>query len=405
MKKNRIALVVTDFPSPPETFIVRKAAGLIRHGLDVRIACTRSTSENVELLTPAEAALLDGRVHSAWPRRPHFVAALCFPAALASCLISNWTGTLRYLGRGFRESGWRCVSELYRDAAIVAAAPELIHFEFAALAAERPGVARRLGCRMTTSLRGYDMAHVGLEEDDYYAPTWSAIDAAHVLGEHMRALAIERGLDPGRPIYQIPPAVSTEDFDPATADRPTDGPLRLLSVGRAHWTKGYDYALLAARELDRRGVEFVYRIAGGGPDIESIFLARHQLGLEERVEILGMISPDEVRGELAAADIFVHTAVTEGFGNAVLEAQAMGLPVVTSDAGGLTENVQPNRTGLVVPRRDPSALADALEALAGSRERRVEMGQLGRQRVEARFSLDRQIDAFVTMYRDVLGGA
>ena len=71
-----------------------------------------------------------------------------------------------------------------------------------------------------------------------------------------------------------------------------------------------------------------------------------------------------VLGELRAADVLLHPAVSEGFGNAVMEAQAVEVPVVCTDADGLRENVVDGVTGLVVPRRDASALAAALERLA-----------------------------------------
>ncbi len=405
MSARRIVLVVTDFPSPSETFILRKAVGLIGAGVDVHVACTRSRASDLNRLPAEERKALAGRVAAAWPRRPRALALACLPLAAGGCLLRNPAGTIRYLRRSWKERDWRSVSDLYRDAAIVRLAPSVIHFEFAALAAERPTIARHLGCRMTTSLRGYDMAHTGLDAPDHYAEVWSAVDAVHVLGDHLRRLAARRGLPASKPVYSIPPALSVTG--PGHGDRATEGsaPVRLLSVGRAHWTKGYEYALLAARELARRGIDFRYRIVGGGPEIEALHLARHQLDLQDRLEILGMLRPDEVVEELAATDIFVHASVTEGFGNSVLEAQAMGVPVVTSDAGGLRENVEAGCTGIVVPRRDPGALADAIEALAGDPGKRRAMGRQGRERAASRFALDDQIAAFDAMYSEVLAAS
>ncbi len=101
------------------------------------------------------------------------------------------------------------------------------------------------------------------------------------------------------------------------------------------------------------------------------------------------------------ADVFLHASVSEGFCNAVLEAQAMRLPVVTSDADGLPENVDDGRTGFVVPRRDPAALAEKLAVLAGDAALRREMGEAGRARVEHCFSLPRQIADFDRFYREM----
>jgi colanic acid/amylovoran biosynthesis glycosyltransferase len=106
---------------------------------------------------------------------------------------------------------------------------------------------------------------------------------------------------------------------------------------------------------------------------------------------------------MLAADVFLHPAVSEGFCNAVIEAQAMTLPVVCSDADGLAENVAHGRTGFVVPRRDPDALAAPLIELAADRALRRRIGRAGRERVLSRFTLPDQIRAFDTFYRSVLG--
>jgi colanic acid/amylovoran biosynthesis glycosyltransferase len=96
--------------------------------------------------------------------------------------------------------------------------------------------------------------------------------------------------------------------------------------------------------------------------------------------------------------------VSEGFCNAVLEAQAMQLPVVASDADGLPENVAHGQTGFIVPRRNPAALADKLALLAGDMELRRKMGAAGRARVEDCFTLPQQIAAFDRFFREMVNG-
>ena len=98
----------------------------------------------------------------------------------------------------------------------------------------------------------------------------------------------------------------------------------------------------------------------------------------------------------------LHAAVSEGLCNAVLEAQAMALPVVCTDAGGLPENVVDEETGYVVPTRDSEALAAKLAILAEQPEVRKRMGKAGRAHVETEFRPDAQIDAFGRFYAGVL---
>ena len=179
-------------------------------------------------------------------------------------------------------------------------------------------------------------------------------------------------------------------------------PLRILSVGRIEWKKGYDYALQTTRLLLDRGISCEYQIIGDGSYLEAVAFARHQLGLEDVVQLIGALPRAQVRDRMRWPDVFLHTAVSEGFCNAVMEAQAMQLPIVCSDADGLSENVRDGETGFVVPRRDVSALAEKLTLLAQDRQLRERMGRAGRQRVLAHFRVRDQIAAFECLYRQIL---
>jgi colanic acid/amylovoran biosynthesis glycosyltransferase len=106
---------------------------------------------------------------------------------------------------------------------------------------------------------------------------------------------------------------------------------------------------------------------------------------------------------MQSADVLLHAAVSEGFCNAVVEAQAMELPVVCTDADGLRENVADGETGFVVERRNPAALAGKVEKLAQDPQLRRRMGEAGRRRVTSRFQLRDQIDRFERFYSAILG--
>jgi colanic acid/amylovoran biosynthesis glycosyltransferase len=151
-----------------------------------------------------------------------------------------------------------------------------------------------------------------------------------------------------------------------------------------------------------RGIRCEYHIIGAGEFHTATAYARYQLGLNDVVTLLGACAPAVVREEMRWADVMLHAAVSEGFCNAVLEAQAMMLPVVCTDAGGLPENVMHDKNGIIVPRRDPGALADALVRLGGDAAHRAGMGSAGRARVMEAFLLEGQIAAFSAMYEQVL---
>ena len=104
-----------------------------------------------------------------------------------------------------------------------------------------------------------------------------------------------------------------------------------------------------------------------------------------------------------AADVYVHAARAENLPITILEAMACGLPVVASAVGGIPELVVEGETGLLVPRGDAGALADALAGLLGDAERRAALGRAGRARVLEHFTLSREADRYLELYAELRG--
>jgi colanic acid/amylovoran biosynthesis glycosyltransferase len=405
----RIALVVIAFPKLSETFIVSKFLGLLGQGWDVSIICRESNlqewSRFPELNQLPEAKR---RVHVTWPHRPWWLAALLMPLAFLRCLWWNPRDTLRYLHRGWHQFGLRVLRRFYLDTELIRLKPDLVHFEFGALLVGREYLKELLDIKLIASFRGHDIDFVGLENyENYYHDTWQKADAIHFLSNNLWQQSIRRGCPPNKTKVFISPAIDSEYFHPedrihtqlvGTPNRP----LRILSVGRLHWAKGYEYALQSINQLVIQGLTCEYRIVGDGDSLLCLSFVKHMLNLDNIVHFLGPLPRSEVKTQMKWADLFLHAAVEEGFGNAVIEAQAMGLPVVCSDAIGLPENVANKETGFVVPRRSPEALAEKMILLARNPKVRQQMGRAGRQRVLASFRLRDQILAFERLYHQVL---
>lgn len=138
-------------------------------------------------------------------------------------------------------------------------------------------------------------------------------------------------------------------------------------------------------------------IAGDGPDRGALEERARAAGVDQAVRFLG-----ETAGPMAllhGADLFVSASWAESFPYNVLEAMAAGLPVVATDVGGTAEAVEHERTGLVVPARDPDALSGAIAALIADPAQGTRFGKAGRQRVEERFGLERMIEGTLAVYR------
>jgi colanic acid/amylovoran biosynthesis glycosyltransferase len=177
-----------------------------------------------------------------------------------------------------------------------------------------------------------------------------------------------------------------------------------VSVGRLVEKKGIGYVLEAVRRLRDDGVEVEYEILGDGPLRAALEAQARRLAIEERVRFLGWQSQDQVALALDRAQVLVAASVTaanadeEGIPNVLKEAMAVGLPVVSTANGGIPELVEHEATGLVVPERDPGALAARLAELARHPERRVALARAGRARVERDYDIERLNDRLVTLF-------
>ena len=201
------------------------------------------------------------------------------------------------------------------------------------------------------------------------------------------------------------------DVDRVRADADRSGARSELGVGpdeivfgtvanfRAQ--KDYPNLLAAAVALGQRDAPIRIVAVGQGPLEAEIRAEHHRLGLAGRVELLGERA-DAVR-IMSACDGFVLASSNEGLPVAVMEALALGLPVVGTDVGGMAEAVDATN-GLLVPARDPQALADALTALAANPQRRATLAD-GARRSAARFDISRAVVRVEEIYTEVAGDA
>jgi glycosyltransferase involved in cell wall biosynthesis len=176
----------------------------------------------------------------------------------------------------------------------------------------------------------------------------------------------------------------------------SEGPLRLVTVGSLVEHKGHRELITAVRSAREAGVDARLTLVGAGPD--EPLLRRLAGGAQTAEHVIFAGLQLDPRPFLADADIFVLPSHTEGFSNALLEAMASALPVVATDVGGNAEVVEHGISGLVVPARDPAALARALIELAGKRDRLASMGQAGRERVEREFTLAASAERLARWY-------
>jgi glycosyltransferase involved in cell wall biosynthesis len=157
----------------------------------------------------------------------------------------------------------------------------------------------------------------------------------------------------------------------------------VVTVARLVWFKAIDI-LIEAAALVKSTTKVHFLVVGDGvlrPRLQQLVEAR---GLNDRVRLLG--ERHDVAGLLALSDIFALPSASEGMPIAIMEAMAVGLPVVATAVDGTPELVLDGQTGTLVRPGDPRAFADALDPLLGNAELRQKLGQAGRQRIDTKFS-------------------
>jgi len=400
----RIGIFVMTFPQVSETFIVTKVLKLLDAGFDVHIFTIVESAhwDSFEVLRDRDD--VRARVHVVPPlearplpmlRGAFEVArtAIKHPADLARLVRHSW---------GHRhEHPSSLLKAIYTRIRFVGVKLDILHIEFDTQGYGIADLRDYLRCRVLLSSRG-TFQQLSLLDRAPEAPAYlfRYVDGYHFISRFLERNTALLGLPASVPRWLIEPAIDLTLF--AAKPRTAHGaPFRIVSVGRLSWEKGYETALDAIALLNKEGMAVDYRVYGVGPYLEPIQYAIHQLGLSHCVRLEGALRREDVPNVYRDADVMLHAAFAEGFSNAVIEAQAMELPVVTTDAGGLPENVEHGVTGLVVPRRDAHALAAALRQLATDPHMRAVMGTAGRERARRRFDLDRQAEAFVELYREL----
>jgi glycosyltransferase involved in cell wall biosynthesis len=179
-----------------------------------------------------------------------------------------------------------------------------------------------------------------------------------------------------------------------------DGDLAVLTLGRLSPEKGQRVLLEAfARLKPEEAARARLFVVGDGAERAALETLAQSTGADGRVTFLGWRT--DPHRCLGAADLFVLPSLREGLPLALLEAMAVGLPIVATAVGGVPEALDHGEAGLLVPPSDPTALAEALRTLAAGETQRRRLGQAAEARVRAAYGAAAQAEALSTIYRAV----
>jgi glycosyltransferase involved in cell wall biosynthesis len=223
----------------------------------------------------------------------------------------------------------------------------------------------------------------------------AAYACAHTIVANSRAAA-DQLIAERVPAHKIAIVPNGLDADAVVAHTPRTRRRKVIVVANLRPEKGHDVLIDAAVDVLRRFPDASFEIVGGGRQLQPLIDRAAAKGVLHAFTFLG--HRDDVAERLGAADLFVLPSRSEAFPNAVLEAMAAGLPVVTSAVGGMLELVDDGRTGLLAPPDNPSALADRIVRVMDDSGLAARLGSAAREETRARYSFDRMVAAFERVY-------
>lgn len=392
----RLAILLKGYPRLSETFIAQEILALQRAGIDLEIVSLRRPTDPArhpvhrEILAPLRYLPeylheAPGRVLRGWWRARRLPG---YRPALARFL--------RDLRRDLSRSRLRRFGQACVAAAELPPETERIYVHFL----HTPGSVARYAALMR-SLPWSASAHA---RDIWTTPDWEKreklaeldwlVTCTAVGHDHLAALA-----EPPEKVALLYHGLDLSRFPAPGGPRPArDGsdphdPVRLLSVGRAVEKKGYDDLLEALARLPA-GLAWRLTHIGGGALADALRRQAAERGLGERIDWRGPCAQEEVLAAYRAADLFVLASREAGDGdrdglpNVLMEAQSQGLACLSTRFSAIPELIQENRTGRLVPPRDPTALAEALADLIAAPAERERLGRAGAERVRGSFDFD-----------------
>lgn len=243
----------------------------------------------------------------------------------------------------------------------------------------------------------------GIYQRVFLPRTLHRVDAVVV---HTKSYGITSGVLRERELRVIPSVVDLDRFRPGIdadglrADLKLEGKRVLAFTGRLVPHKGVDVILAALTLLPS---DVVLVVIGAGPRLPSLVGQARRLRIGDRVRFCPNVSDEELPRYLALADVFVFPSQNrlEGFGLAVAEAMACGLPVVTADMPGVREVIEPGREGLLAEPLMARDLADKIRQLLDNPATARAMGAAGRRRAEARYGLPTVAGQLLSLYEDL----
>jgi colanic acid/amylovoran biosynthesis glycosyltransferase len=402
----RVAFFLKVFPVTSETFVVNHIVGLLNRGHEVEVFSEYRNTTDPWHTDVEKNQILERTTYAERPsgRMNRVVKAAC---SLATATLHGRFRMWSLLDR--RRFGCLTSNRLFACRIASRAPYDVVqcHFGPAGIFAQMLRDVDALRGPLVTMFHGYDVGPYVREHGPYvYKHLFARGDLFICPSEFVRQRLIAAGC-PAEKVrkFKLGTDLKRFSFKERTVD--SSGAIRLVTVARLTEKKGLEYSIRAVAKLSQRFAKLEYNIIGEGDLRPQLTRLIEALGVGSTVHLLGSKPQREMDALLDQSHVFVLASVEsrngdmEGLPAVLLEAQAMGLPVVCTRHSGLPEGILEGKSGFLVRERDVDALAERLADVISRPEAWPEMGRQGRAFVEKEYDLNQRNDAVVELYRQL----
>ena len=406
----KIAFIVDSFPSLSETFILNQISGLIDLGHNVEIFSGSRPSESKFHPEVQQYHLLKQTNYYNEPPNNYFHRLWGAARMLPSCIRINFLATLNSLNFIKQRRNALSMRIIYKIKHFLDKGPfDIIYCHFGPNGIQGT-LLKRLGIKgkVITTFHGYDLSSYLVKNgSNIYDLLFQDGDLFLPISVYWRNKLLNMGC-PSDKIKVHHMGIDLDKFKFLPRKLSPGEPIRLLTIARLVEKKGIFFSIQAVADILSKRQDIEYLIVGDGPLRKELTTQINQLGVAKQVKLLGWQSADSTRSILEKAHIMIlhsitsKTGDTEGIPVSLMEAMAMGLPVISTWHTGIPELIQDGHSGYLVKEKDMYDLNNKILVMIKNPSIWLEFGSAGREVVERDFNIKKLNKQFIDLCESLL---
>jgi len=402
----KIAFIVSKFPSLSQTFILNQITGLINLGCDVEIFARSNPQDKIVHPDVEKYHLIERTYYYNFPRNK-IKRVLKAIYLLITNFHKDSIKILKLLNITRNENLSSSLQLFYILIPFLNRKFDIIQCHFGS-SGNIGAFLKELGIKgkLVTMFHGYDIRN-GIEQGGkIYNQLLNYGDCFLVISDYNYKNLVRFGVKTEKLVFH-PVGVEIDKFPfKWKGNKNLPSPIIILTVARLVEEKGLKYSITAIKEIlmNNSDLHLKYYIVGEGVLKESLINLVKKLKLGDIVKFLGSMDQLQVAKEMLMAHIFLLPSISEALPVVLMEAQAIGLPIIATDVGSVAEAIVDSRSGFLVPSRDVNALVEKIEYLIEHPEVWPKMGRYGRKFIEENYDIKKLNQRLLEIYQNLIKG-